>query len=100
MSILSTIFVVVMNDGKVNKKKKDNLRKKDARRAALILQTAEITGVSQRHVQRIVNGHIEITEKNEQVFAVFMDLKEGTNALLEAVKNTVPFRTEKKVKIA
>lgn len=91
---------VSFSDMKIGTKNKFKTRGRDANRAALIKQTALITGVSQRHIQRIVNGDQKITEKNEQVFAVFMDLKEGTNTLIEAVKKASPFNKDDKKSIA
>lgn len=62
-------------------------RKRDTRRAATILDTAELVGVSQSEVQKVLRGDRE----NEQVVAVFMEIQEGKNALLNAVKKLIPF---------
>ncbi|MBS1747219.1 MAG: hypothetical protein JST21_13700 [Bacteroidetes bacterium] len=82
---------------KISTKNRFKTGGRDITRAAMIKKTAEITGVSQRHVQRMVNGYQKITDRNEQVFAVFMDLTEGTNSLIESVKKVAPFKKPKKL---
>jgi predicted transcriptional regulator len=68
-------------------------------KAALVEKTAEITGLSSRSVNRVLNGK----QNNETVLSVHMELKEGfddlvekveTNLLLEAVKELVPFTSK------
>lgn len=81
-------------------KKLNKTSRRDAKRAALVKHTAEITGVSTRTVQRILNGDTKMTGRNEEVFAVFMDLSEGTNNLLAAVKKSVRFDVLTKKQIA
>jgi hypothetical protein len=61
--------------------------KRDVRRAATILETAEIVGVSQSEVQKV----LRTDRNNEKIIAVFMELTERKNALLEEVKNLIPF---------
>jgi hypothetical protein len=61
--------------------------KKDTRRAAFIKDTAELAGVSQRQAQRVLAGD----QENETVISVFMEIQEGYTALLDAVKQLVPF---------
>ena len=63
---------------------------RDIKRAALIQQTADITGVSIRSVRRV----LESQQTNENVMAVYMTLLEGTNSLLAEVKRVVPFFDE------
>lgn len=62
--------------------------KRSAELAGRIKKTAELTGVSQRQVRRIVNG----TCKNEFVFSTYMELYEGENQLVKAVKELVEFK--------
>lgn len=69
--------------------------KRDAFNAVLIQQTADITGVSDRHVRRVINGAYE----NEGVTTVYMELLEGNNKLLQAVKSLVPFEGHKPVEL-
>lgn len=64
-----------------------NSNKKDVRRAAIIKDTAEVVGVSQRQVQRVLAGN----QENEKVVSVFMEISERKNALLKEVKMLVPF---------
>ena len=65
----------------------DNSNKIDIYRAAKIKRTAELVGVSQRFVNYVLNGERE----SEDVMAVFMELQEGENKLLKAVKELLPF---------
>ncbi len=65
----------------------DETKKRDIRRAALLLHTADVTGVTPRHVRRVT----EWENENEVVEDVFMFLSEGTNKLLEEAKRLVPF---------
>ncbi len=62
--------------------------KRDAGLAARIKNTAELTGVSQRQVRRIVNG----TCNNEPVLSTYMMLYEGENQLVKSVKELVKFK--------
>lgn len=64
-----------------------NKSKRDIKRAATIIETAELTGVSTRSVRRIM----ESEQKNETVVMVFMEIEEGKNKLLSEVKKLVPF---------
>lgn len=61
--------------------------KRDTQRAALTNKTAEIMGVSPRYVRMVINGE----RNDEAVLVVYMELKEGGNRLVEAVKKLVPF---------
>lgn len=62
-------------------------RKRDTVRAATVLETAGILGISQRQVQKVMAGDSE----NDKVVAVFMELTERKSALLEEVKQLIPF---------
>ena len=64
-----------------------NQTERDVRRAATIKETAEVIGVSTRHVQRVLSGDRE----NDKVIMVFMELTEKKSELLEEVKKLVPF---------
>lgn len=61
--------------------------KRDAIGAATVIKTAEITGVSERYVRYVLDGK----RKNEAVFTVYMELVDGQNKLVQAVKQLVPF---------
>ena len=67
--------------------KKVAVRRRNTQKSAMIQQTAQVTGKSERHVRRVVNGMAE----NKEVELVYQELHEGTNKLLEAVKTLVPF---------
>ena len=60
---------------------------RDIIRAATVLETAELTGVSPRHVRRIMAGE----QENENVLSTFMEIKERKNLLLQEVKKLIPF---------
>ena len=62
-------------------------KKRDTVKAARIKKTAELTGVSDRSVRRVINGD----QDNPTVMQVYLELEEGENALLTAVKQLVPF---------
>lgn len=64
-----------------------NNKKRDTRRAANILDTAEITGLSTSQVQKV----LRTDRNNDKVVAVFMELSERKNDLLEEVKKLIPF---------
>lgn len=63
-----------------------NHRGKDAIKTALVKKTARITGVSARHVYRILSADRE----NEQVLDVYMRLLEFDNVLVDYVEKLVP----------
>lgn len=50
-----------------------------------IKKTAEICGVSERHVRFVVNGERE----NETILKTYMELNEGANKLIQSVKKLV-----------
>jgi len=56
--------------------------KRNTKRAATVLETAEIIGLSTRQVQRVMSGD----RQNENVVTVFMELKERKEALIEELK--------------
>jgi len=64
--------------------------KRDATRAALIHQTAEILGCSERYVRYVLEEQREC----ETVRSVYMTLLEGQNTLIQQVKQLVPFLHE------
>jgi hypothetical protein len=64
-----------------------NKRKRNTKRAALIQDTAELTGLSTRSVERVLAAD----QKNPTALAVFMELEEGYENLRNQVKTLVPF---------
>jgi hypothetical protein len=69
---------------------------RDIVKAAIVQKTSEITGLSQRSVNRVLNGN----QNNDAVLEVHMELQEKfedaveevkTNFLLKAVEELVPF---------
>ncbi len=60
---------------------------RDAEVATRVKRTAELTGVTERSVYRVLNGD----QKNEDVLKVYMTLQEGESLLVQAVKELVPF---------
>lgn len=74
----------------------EKTKKRDAEIAARVKRTAEITGVTERSVRRVLSGD----QVNEEVLATYMDLKEledqayetaKENHLLAAVNKLIPF---------
>jgi len=63
----------------------------DPEKTAFVLKVAEIHGVSTRYVYRILDP--EDDAYNEAIFTTYMNLMEGTNALLEQVKQMVQFNS-------
>lgn len=61
--------------------------KRSTKRAAKVAEVAAITGVSKRHVYRVLSGD----QENEEVLSVYMFLHEGENKLLQAAKQLLPF---------
>ena len=70
--------------------------KRDAFTASLVRETANMAGVSARQVRRVING----TSENDNVMSIYMELKEGSNKLLTAIKLAVPFDDSKELVIA
>ncbi|MGN6601203.1 MAG: hypothetical protein ACTHK8_02065 [Ginsengibacter sp.] len=62
-------------------------KKRDAETAWRVQRTADITGITEPSVYRILRGD----RKNEEVFTTYMELWERDNQLLEEVKKLVPF---------
>lgn len=65
----------------------DKKRKRDVEHAALVKKTADITGYSTNYVGKV----LRMDRENSDVLAVYMELKEGDNALKQAVRKLVPF---------
>jgi hypothetical protein len=70
--------------------------RRDHARAGLIKKTMEITGYSKDTVKRVLNG----TRTNHEVMACYLELKEGDNKLLKAVKEAVPFDLDKELVVS
>ena len=68
-------------------KKQRKQVKRNARRAATVIETAELVGVTPRAVQMVLSGD----RRNEGVLSIFMEIDERHNALLREVKKLVPF---------
>ncbi len=60
---------------------------RDTIRAARIQKVAETLGKTPRYIRMVLNGDRE----NNQVLPLMMELQEGENKLLEAVKKLIPF---------
>lgn len=58
----------------------------DPMKPFLVQKVADMHGVSKAYVYMILNCERE----NEEIFSSYMELLEGTNNLLEAVKKAVP----------
>lgn len=68
---------------------------RDRFNTVLVSQTADITGYKMRYVYMVLQG----IRENEAVLTVYMELKEGHNKLLEAVKQLVPFDGPKNIEL-
>ncbi len=62
------------------------VKKRSVKRAALIKMTAETTGVSPETVKKVLS----MDRRNNRVLAVYMELDEGMNLLLQEVKKLLP----------
>ena len=62
-------------------------KKRDVHKASLVKKTADICGVSESYVYKI----LDCDRDNENVMATYMTLMQGENQLLEEVKKLVPF---------
>lgn len=62
--------------------------KRNTEQAAIVQKTAKLMGVSKRYVRMVVNGE----RKNEGVMTCYMEILERDNALLNAVKELIPFK--------
>jgi len=66
--------------------------KRDPETAIRVKRTAEMLGVSPTTVYRVIIGDDRISKETaEKVMMVYMELKDGENQLIEAVKQLVPF---------
>jgi response regulator of citrate/malate metabolism len=68
-------------------KKYKQVGKTDPLRPAKIKITSDITRATDRQVRRVIRGD----QMNEKIIDVYMQLDEGINLLIEAVKKSVPF---------
>lgn len=59
---------------------------RDTVRAAKIKLTAQIAGVSDRQVQRVLNAE----QENETIVMAYMEIDHGLNKLVQEVKRIVP----------
>jgi predicted regulator of amino acid metabolism with ACT domain len=69
------------------RKNRTKQKNRDSEKATRVKKVAELTGVSPRQVYRVIRGD----ESNDAVLRVYMQLTEGENLLLQAVKETVSF---------
>lgn len=73
-------------------KKIGYIKKRDSENAIRVKRTAELTGFSNRTIYRVIIGDKSITQETTQkVLRVYMQLEEGENLLIQAVKQAVPF---------
>ena len=73
-------------------KRLNKTRERNPETAIRVKRTAELVGVSTRTVYRVVIGDPQISKETaEKVMMVYMELKEGENQLIEAVRQLVPF---------
>ena len=86
MAIVKSMKAVKTNKGGINPVKKVAL-KRDADMAARVKKVAAICEVSKDYVYKVLDGR----RSSERVMAVYMELYEGDNKLLKAVKEAVPF---------
>lgn len=63
------------------------MRKRNAKTAARVQHTAELTGYGTDYVYKVINGERE----NEEIMQTYMMLYEGENKLLQSVKELLPF---------
>jgi hypothetical protein len=71
------------------------MAKRNIIQAARVQKTRDLTGKSARHIRRVINGECE----NEEVMMVYMELAEGENKLLQAVKTLLPFERNKDIEL-
>ena len=67
--------------------KKQTVRVRLCERAMAYRHTAEICGVTERHVRMVMDG----SRENDEIEVTYLTLLSGTNKLIEAVKAAVPF---------
>ncbi len=64
---------------------KNNKRQSES--ATRVERTAKLAGVSKRYVRLVINGE----RNNNNVMRIYMELQEGEDLLVKAVKELVPF---------
>lgn len=62
-------------------------KNRDVERAARVKKVARIAGVTEREVRNVLKGD----RNNEKIISAYMEILEGENALMEAVKQLIPF---------
>lgn len=62
-------------------------QKRDSRKAFIVKELAEKHGVTTRYVYMVLDGERD----SERILSDYLELYQGTNKLLEAVKKAVPF---------
>lgn len=60
---------------------------RDSEVATRVKRTAELAGVSERYVYLVINGF----RRSQKILGIYMQLQEGENLLLQAVKELIPF---------
>lgn len=70
-------------------------RHRDAFNALLVQKTAKKTGISERHVRRVIDG----TTENKDVEVAYMTYKENMNKVLQAVDLLDLFGTGKNTEL-
>lgn len=70
-----------------------NNRGRDAIKASLVKKTARITGVSARHVYRVIRAD----RQNEHVLEVYMRMLEYDQILVDYMKKLVPFNAKQAI---
>lgn len=61
-------------------------KERDPEKATRVKRTADLAGVSESTVYKVISGD----RVNEEVLSIYMQLEEGENLLVEAVKKAVP----------
>jgi hypothetical protein len=75
---------------KNNKDRQINMNKaiqRDSEVATRVKRTAILVGVSERYVYHVLNGE----RNSEEVLNIYMQLQEGEQILINAVKELIPF---------
>ena len=65
----------------------DKKRKRDSIKAGIVQKVADMAGVKKDLVYKVLRGD----RNNETVMMLYMELVEGQNKLVEAVKTLLPF---------
>lgn len=58
---------------------------KDNQKSFLVKKVAEIHKVTPRYVNYIISGE----RRNDEIFLTYLDVRDGTNALIEEVKKLI-----------